>query len=191
MIHVERIAIPTFAVVSEPRDDERDLIRRAQARDAGAFEALYRSHVNRVYAVCLRLTADITLAEELTQRAFLTVWEKLPLFRGESAFTTWLHRLAVNTALADFRATRRREARVFATEDPAVFETATAPAPAGIRLDLEQAIAALPTQARAVFVLHDVEGWRHEEIADKLGVATGTTKAQLHRARKLLQEALQ
>lgn len=190
MIHVERSSIPAFAVVTDSIDDERDLIRRAQARDMRAFEQLYRTHLRRVYAVCLRLAADVPYAEELTQRAFVTVWEKLPLFRGESAFTTWLHRVAVNTALADFRATRRREARVFGTEDPAVLETPTTSPPAGIRLDLDQAIAALPPQARTVFVLHDVEGWQHHEIADQLGLATGTTKAQLHRARKLLQEAL-
>ena len=92
--------------------------------------------------------------------------------------------------LTDLRAEQRRTARVFGTDDPTVHEAPATPLPAGTRLDLDQAIAALPPQARAVFVLHDVEGWRHHEIAEKLGVATGTTKAQLHRARKLLQEAL-
>lgn len=192
MTYVEPIAAPAFALVSdEPRDAEREFIRRAQARDAAAFEHLYRTHVRHVYAVCLRMTANVTRAEELTQKSFLTVWEKLPLFRGESAFSTWLHRLAVNTVLADLRAEQRRTARVFGTDDPSIHETPTTPPPAGIRLDLEQAIAGLPPQARTVFILHDVEGWQHNEIADKLGVATGTTKAQLHRARKLLQEALQ
>lgn len=190
MTYVETFAAPAFAVVSDPPDDERDFIRRAQERDATAFEHLYRTHVHRVYAVTLRMTANATRAEELTQKSFLLVWEKLPLFRGESAFSTWLHRLAVNTVLADLRAEQRRTARVFGTDDPAVHETPTTPPPTGIRLDLEQAIAALPLQARTVFVLHDVEGWQHSEIAEKLGVATGTTKAQLHRARKLLQEAL-
>ena len=156
-----------------------------------AFEQLYRAHVPRVYAVCLRMTANVTRAEELTQKTFVTVWEKLPLFRGESAFTSWLHRVAVNTVLADLRAEQRRHQRVFPTEDPALLETPVDPPPAGTRLDLEQAIAGLPPQARAVFVLHDVEGWQHDEIAQQLGVAVGTTKAQLHRARKLLQEALQ
>jgi RNA polymerase sigma-70 factor (ECF subfamily) len=99
--------------------------------------------------------------------------------------------VAVNTVLADIRAEQRRTQRVFATEDPAVFETASRTPSVGLRLDLEQAIAGLPTQARAVFVLHDVEGWQHDEIARELGVATGTSKAQLHRARRLLQEALQ
>jgi RNA polymerase sigma-70 factor (ECF subfamily) len=156
-----------------------------------AFEHLYRLHVSRVHAICLRMTANPSRAEELTQRAFLTVWEKLPLFRGESAFASWLHRVAVNTVLADLRAEHRSTPRVFGTEDPSVFETAPRGPAVGVRLDLEEAIAALPTQARAVFVLHDVEGWQHDEIAAQLGVATGTSKAQLHRARKLLQEALQ
>lgn len=191
MTDVERVAAPFPLAVTEPRDDERDLIRRAQARDTHAFERLYRAHVRRVYAVCLRMTANVTRAEESTQKAFVTVWEKLPLFRGDSAFSSWLHRVAVNTVLGEIRAEQRRIRRVFPTENPADFETAPPPRPAGATLDLEQAIAALPPQARAVFVLHDVEGWQHHEIAEQLGIATGTSKAQLHRARKLLQEALQ
>lgn len=191
MTYVDRVAAPLSFVVTEPRDEAADIVRRAQDRDMRAFEELYHANVPRVYAVCLRMTASATRAEELTQKTFLTIWEKLPLFRGESAFTSWLHRVAVNTVLADLRAEHRRTQRVFATEDPAVFETPSSPPPAGTRLDLEQAIAALPPQARAVFVLHDVEGWQHDEIAEQLGVTVGTTKAQLHRARKLLQEALQ
>lgn len=193
MTYVDRVAAPLAFVVSDtvPTDEEAGLVQRAQARDVGAFEHLYRAHVGRVHAICLRMTANATRAEELTQKAFLLVWQKLPLFRGESAFTSWLHRVAVNAVLADLRAEQRRTQRVFATEDPAAFETAPPPTPAGTRLDLEQAIALLPPQARAVFVLHDVEGWRHDEIAERLGVAVGTSKAQLHRARKLLQEALQ
>lgn len=191
MSHAASVAAPFAFVVTETPDAEAELIARAQARDAAAFERLYRLHVRRVYAVCLRMVANVPRAEEMTQKAFICVWEKLPLFRGESAFSSWLHRVAVNTVLGDIRAEQRRTKRVFGTEDPAVFETApTAPTP-GTRLDLEAAIAKLPTQARAVFVLHDVEGWQHDEIARELGVAVGTTKAQLHRARKLLQEALQ
>lgn len=190
MSYAETITVPLAVLVSETADAESDLIARAQARDAHAFEALYRTHVRRVYAICLRMTANITRAEDLTQRAFITVWEKLPLFRGDSAFSSWLHRLAVNTVLTELRSEKRRLQRVFGTEDPAVFETPSAPPATGTRMDLEQAIAALPSQARMIFVLHDVEGWQHNEIADELGIATGTSKAQLHRARKLLQEAL-
>jgi RNA polymerase sigma-70 factor (ECF subfamily) len=170
--------------------DETDLIRRAQDRDVHAFEELYRRHVPRIHAVCLRLTACALRAEELTQAAFVQAWQKLPRFRGESAFGSWLHRLAVNGVLMDYRTTRRRETRVIGTADPAALERPSQPPPAGIRLDLEQAIAALPPQARAVFVLHDVEGYTHEEIAGFMELQIGTTKAQLHRARQLLQEAL-
>jgi RNA polymerase sigma-70 factor (ECF subfamily) len=191
MTYVDRVAAPFAFVVTDDSDDEAGVVRQAQARDMQAFERLYRRHVGRVHAVCLRMTANVTRAEEMTQKAFLTVWEKLPHFRGESAFSSWLHRIAVNTVLADFRAENRRRQRVFGTEDPAIFETAPRAPSVGIRLDLEQAIAELPPQARAIFVLHDVEGWQHDEIARELGVATGTSKAQLHRARKLLQEALQ
>ena len=191
MTYVDGFAASLALAVMATRDEEADIVRRAQQRDMQAFEQLYRANVGRVHAICLRMTANTTRAEDLTQKAFVTVWQKLPLFRGESAFTSWLHRVAVNTVLAEMRADFRRTQRVFGTEDPAVFETATPAPAAGTRLDLEEAIAALPPQARAVFVLHDVEGWQHDEIAEQLGVAVGTSKAQLHRARKLLQEALQ
>jgi RNA polymerase sigma-70 factor (ECF subfamily) len=190
MTYVERVAVPMTLAAIASSDEEAGVIVRAQAQDMRAFECLYRSHFARVHAICLRMTANATRAEELTQKAFITVWQKLPLFRGESAFTSWLHRVAVNTVLADLRAESRRTQRVFGTADPAEFELAPAPANPGVRIDLEQAIARLPPQARAVFVLHDIEGWQHDEIAAQLGVATGTSKAQLHRARKLLQEAL-
>jgi RNA polymerase sigma-70 factor (ECF subfamily) len=170
-------------------DYQTDLIERARRGDVGAFEQLYRRHVAHVHAVCLRLTADVRRAEEFTQTAFIQVWKKLPLFRRESAFATWLHRLAVNTVLMEFRAVRRREARVTGAEDPAALETAPPACPAGLRMDLEQAIATLPPRARTVFVLHDVEGYTHEEIATLLDLETGTSKAHLHRARQLLQEA--
>jgi RNA polymerase sigma-70 factor (ECF subfamily) len=179
---------PTRRVVTA--DDETELIRRAQARDVRAFEELYRRQVPRIHAVCLRLTTNSRRAEELTQSAFVQAWQKLPLFRGDSAFGSWLHRLAVNGVLMEFRSTRRREARVVGSANPAALEVPTRPPPAGIRLDLEQAIATLPPQARTVFVLHDVEGYTHEEIASLMELQTGTTKAQLHRARQLLQEAL-
>jgi RNA polymerase sigma-70 factor (ECF subfamily) len=191
MSNADRVAVPLAFLVSQPPDGEAEVVRRAQARDRHAFESLYRLHLARVYAICLRMTANVRRAEELTQMAFLTAWEKLPLFRRESAFSSWLHRVAVNTVLADMRAEHRRTQRVFGTEDPAAFETVRPAPAAGMRLDLEEAIAGLPPQARAVFVLHDVEGWQHDEIARELGVATGTSKAQLHRARRLLQEALQ
>jgi RNA polymerase sigma-70 factor (ECF subfamily) len=191
MTYAGRIEAALAFPVRDLADDEGALVRRAQARDVDAFERLYRTHVGRVHAICLRMLADPREAEELTERAWIMVWEKLPHFRGESAFASWLHRLAVNTVLATLRADKRRHQRVFATDDLAALETPVTPPPPGTLLDLDEAISALPPQARIVFVLHDVEGWQHDEIANRLGVATGTTKAQLHRARKLLQEALQ
>lgn len=189
MPHSDRAERP-FVNVAEPPDDDISLIRRAQQRDEQAFAVLYRRHGPRVFALCLRMCANGVRAEELTQTVFVKLWPKLTLFRGESTFATWLHRFAVNIVLVDFRTTRRREERVMPTDQPKTFEQPSSPPSAGLKLDLEQAIAALPAQARAVFVLHDVEGYTHDEIAGLMSLATGTTKAHLHRARKQLQEAL-
>jgi RNA polymerase sigma-70 factor (ECF subfamily) len=176
--------------VDERLSHERLLVRRAQAGDTAAFEELYRGSVRRVYALCFRLAGETSLAEELTQDVFVRAWEKLGTFRQDSAFSSWLYPLTVNVALSERRSRRRRTARVMATEDPTVFEK---PSPSGrpeIGFDIEKALASLPPGARSVFVLHDVEGFRHEEIAQMTGVAAGTSKAQLHRARRLLREAL-
>lgn len=169
------------------------LVSRAQAGDAAAFERLYRDHVGRVYAVCLRLSGDAVRAEELTQDVFVRAWEQLASFRGESAFSTWLHRLAVNTVLQTKRGEARYERRVATTDDleaadrTALIRSGGGPA---LRLDLERAIAALPPGAREILVLYDIEGYTHGEIAALTGIAPGTSKAQLHRARRLLREAL-
>lgn len=178
-------------VINPSLDDEVGDVARARDRDAEAFARLYRMHLPRVYALCQRLTANPSQAEEMTQRAFISAWQHLPGFRGESAFGSWLHRLTVNTVLSGLRAEHRRTDRVTPMADPEELQVPARRASSGLRLDLEQAIAGLPPQARAVFVLHDVEGWRHEEIALQLDLSTGTTKAHLHRARQLLQEALQ
>lgn len=166
------------------------LVRRALDGDLEAFEQLYRENVNRVHALCLRITADATRAEDLTQEIFVRAWEKLASFRGESSFYTWLHRLAVNYVIQTHRSEARRAARVTVVEDPALLSPGRLDPPAESRLDLERAVAALPPGARMVFVLHDVEGLRHEEIARRMGSAVGTSKAQLHRARRLLRKAL-
>jgi RNA polymerase sigma-70 factor (ECF subfamily) len=167
-----------------------DAIRQAQAGDSEAFETLYREHAGRVYALCLRLSGDRARAEELVQDVFIRVWERLHSFRGESAFSSWLHRVAVNVVMMSFRAGGRRERRVAPVEDLTAVDRGGAGNP-GLRLDLEAAIAALPEGARVAFVLHDVEGYRHEEIAAMTGIAVGTSKAQLFRARRLLREALE
>jgi RNA polymerase sigma-70 factor (ECF subfamily) len=166
------------------------LVERAARGDVEAFEELYRENVGRVYLLCLRMCGDPSLAEELAQEAFVRAWRNLGSFRGASEFSTWLHRVTVNVVLGDRRSTARREARVRAVgDDLPVDLTASDPSP-GQALDLERSIAALPDGARTVFVLHDVEGYRHREIADLTGLAVGTSKAQLHRARKLLRKAL-
>jgi len=179
-----------MAGASHALQEDTGFVARAQAGDTDAFEHLYRTHVGRVHAVCLRMTGNLAQAEEATQEAFVRAWRKLGSFRGDSAFSTWLHRLTVNVVLTGLRSEKRRTARVIGTDDLTAFERAPRrPAP-GARMDLEQAIAALPDRARTVFVLHDVEGYRHNEIAAMLGLATGTSKAQLHRARKLLRKEL-
>ena len=167
-----------------------NLVTRAAAGDVHAFEELYRGHVGRVYALCLRMSGDAQLAEELVQESFVRAWQKLRSFRGESAFSTWLHRLAVNVVLAHLRGAGRRELResVAASEAPAG-RPAPAPNPA-TAIDLERAIRELPGGLRTVFVLHDVEGFRHREISRLTGIAVGTSKAHLHRARRLLRKAL-
>jgi len=180
------------------RDAERALVDRARAGDVGAFEALYRANVARVYALALRLTADQRDATELTQDVFVHAWRRLATFRGDAAFATWLHRIAVNSLFMRVRGDRRRADRIRSeadepsgSEGSVVFDQNHARVvDVGQVVDLERAIAALPPGARRVFVLHDVLGYRHEEIARLTGLAEGTLRAQLHRARKLLMEAL-
>lgn len=167
-----------------------ELVRRAQAGDPEAFGMLYRAHVGRIHALCLRLSGESGAAEDLTQDVFIRAWESLASFRGESALASWLHRLAVNVFLGHRRAEGRRERRVLTMADPGLAERARESSPPGERLDLEQAIATLPERARLVFVLHDIEGYQHEEIAAMSGIAAGTSKAQLFRARRLLRAAL-
>ena len=166
--------------------DARDDVRRAQGGDVEAFERLYRAHVGRVHALALRLTGDRARAAELTQDVFVRAWEKLAAFRGDSTLASWLHRLTVNELLQEARAGHRRDTRALAMLRP----EAAPPPDTEDRLDLERAIATLPPQARLVFVLHDVEGYRHEEIAQLTGNAPGTLRAHLHRARRLLMKAL-
>ncbi len=161
----------------------------AQAGDPDAFGQVYHAHVGRVFALCLRLAGDAQRAEELTQDVFVRAWGRLASYRGESSFGTWLHRLAINVVLTDRRTAWRRGRRFELTDDPAAFERA-AEYPEGLAVDLETAISRLPAGARTVFVLHDVEGFTHDEIADMTGSAAGTSKAQLFRARRLLRKWL-
>jgi len=192
-------AIRPLSKISTPpttEPDEQPLLQRARAGDLDAFEVIYRENAPRIFALCLRMTADRQRAQELTQDVFVRAWEGLPSFRGDAALTSWLHRIAVNVVLMDARANRRRVARVALAEDLDAERDAdtadgfTPPVDVEQGIDLERAIANLPPGARRVFVLHDIEGYRHEEIARLTGTAEGTLRAQLHRARKLLMEAL-
>ena len=176
-----------------PADVDQALARSAASGDSTAFEALYRRHASRIHGVVARLVGyDRARAEDLVQEAFVRAWQALPAYRFESAFGTWLHRLAVNTALMDLRAARSRPR---GSDDEDALDQVGAPDSAGqstaLTLDLERAVATLPPRARAVLVLYDVEGWKHEEIAGALGMAVGSSKAQLHRARGLLRERLE
>jgi RNA polymerase sigma-70 factor, ECF subfamily len=169
-------------------------VARAAAGDRAAFERLYRQHLNRVFSLCARMVADRGRAEELTQDVFVRAWEKLHLFRGESSFATWLHRLTVNVVLNARKSEGRQKSRFEENDEEQGMDAHAGivgmPLAPGDLLDLEKAIEKLPPGARRVFVLHDVEGYKHEEIAEMLGVTSGATKAQLHRARLLLREAL-
>lgn len=155
-----------------------------------SFERIYRDNAGRVYAICLRMTGDDSRASELTQDVFVRAWKKLESFRGEGEIAGWLRKIAVNLVLNAIRSEKRRRARVETTDDPEALERGGRTPSPETRIALERAIAGLPDGARTVFVLHDIEGYRHEEIARMTGTAVGTSKAQLHRARKLLREAI-
>jgi RNA polymerase sigma-70 factor, ECF subfamily len=184
-------------LVTDDGDHEWQLVRRAAAGDQAAFEALYHAHAPRVYGLCLRMSGSQARAVELTQDVFVHLWERIGSFRGEAALSSWIHRVTVNVVLNDARRIQRRE-RHERTEDrdddseASELEHRASVRPASVleAVDLERAIATLPEGARVVFVLHDVEGYRHEEIARMTGTAEGTCRAQLHRARKLLMEEL-
>ncbi len=171
-----------------------ELARAAAAGDSAAFEKLYEQHRRRVYSLCLRMLGNVSQAEDLTQEVFLQVFKKIGSFRGDSAFTTWLHRLTVNQVLMHLR---RRGVKLEHTSEEGDFtdvvETplqSTRRISMVDRLALEKAISELPPGYRTVFVLHDVEGYEHEEVSDLLGVTVGTSKSQLHKARMRLRELL-
>jgi RNA polymerase sigma-70 factor, ECF subfamily len=170
--------------------EERALVESAKRGSTAAFETLYRNHVGKVYGLCLRMTANRATAEDCTQEAFIQAWRSLPAFESRSAFGTWLHRIAVNAVLAQGR---RRSERL-GTSGSAEDEAAALPDPsvgdAGTVLDLEAGLRRLPAGARQALVLVGLYGYSHEEAAELLGVAVGTCKSQVHRARQLLGERL-
>ncbi len=177
---------------SAPVADSED-VALAATGDRRAFERLYNAHVNRVFTLCTRMCGSRVRGEELTQDVFVRSWEKLPQFRGESAFSTWIHRIAVNIVLTDRKNEARARRMVQEGEDgdgEELFAAVASTPRHGDRMDLAAAIDMLPPGARRIFVLHDVEGYKHEEIAGLCGITAGGSKAQLHRARLLLREAL-
>jgi RNA polymerase sigma-70 factor (ECF subfamily) len=198
MARARAIALSTSPMIdpqaAPSSDDTAALVALAARGDVGAFEQLYQRTAGRVYAVCIRMTGDPQRARELTHDSFVRAWERLSTFRGEAAFETWMHRLAVNVVLTVRRGERRREAHLVHTDDDNASEseaTLGRPGPdVESRIDLERAIAALPPRAREVFVLHDVEGYKHDEIADRLDLQSSSVRAQLHRARRLIMGML-
>lgn len=178
-----------MVVAAQPAMNEEALwIRQAQRSDQGAFEKLYRMHIDKVYGLCLRMTGSVAEAEDCAQEAFIQAWSKIGKFRGDSAFATWLHRIAVNSVLGRMRKSKREQDRIQVAAD-------VAPSPASIGdsgnlRDLSDAVDRLPEGARHVFVLSAVYGYSHEEAGEMLGIAVGTSKAQLHRARRLLSQQL-
>ena len=168
---------------------EKAWILQAQRSDARAFEELYRLHVDKIYGLCLRMTGNVSEAEDCTQEAFIQAWNKMAKFRGDSAFATWIHRIAVNAVLGRFRKSKREQDRIQAVSDAQFTRVATGDT--GELRDLAEAVDRLPERARQVFVLNAVYGYSHEESAGMLGIATGTSKAQLHRARRLLAQQLE
>jgi RNA polymerase sigma-70 factor, ECF subfamily len=176
---------------------EGEAIERAKQGDAEAFEVLYNLHKRRVYSLCLRMTSNTAAAEDLTQEAFLQLYRKIGTFRGESAFSTWLHRMAVNVVLMQLRkkglpvvpleetAENEEEAprKELGSQDPALEGSID-------RLRLQRAVESLPPGYRTIFVLHDVEGYEHNEIASMVGCSIGNSKSQLHKARMKLREIL-
>jgi RNA polymerase sigma-70 factor (ECF subfamily) len=163
-------------------------VARAAAGDVRAFEQLYAAHLARVHSLVRRMAGGRD-ADELTQDVFVRVWQKLGSFRGDSAFGTWLHRLAVNVVIERFRTDAARRRRLY--DGDGIFDSLSAPVrPRDVKMDFETALEKLPDGAREIFVLHDVEGYKHQEIASLLGISSGTSKAQLHRARMMLRRHL-
>ena len=171
---------------------EKRWVDKARAGDRLAFEELYRSHCDRIFGLCWRMCGgDNALAEDMVQEAFVRAWNKLHLFKGDSRFGTWLHRLTVNVVLSDrrIRVKRLKREQEF-SDDIERVQVGDRDVFAGLRKDLEAAISGLPERARTVLVLYDIEGYKHNEIAEMTGMAVGSSKAQLHRARKLVREVL-
>jgi RNA polymerase sigma-70 factor, ECF subfamily len=182
--------ITPLQLMRKTDDPEEELVFQAKAGSHAAFEALYRMHLGHVYGICMRILSDRSRAEEVTQKIFIQTWMKLQSFRGESRFSSWLYRISVNMILDQLKLVggkndvdvRNKETILI---DPPSFKPAH-----NLRLDLNNAIDSLPRQARIIFVMHDIAGYTHDEIAESMKLAPGTCKAQLSRARRILREVL-
>ena len=167
-----------------------ELVGRVREGDESAFRALYDAHVDRIYRLVYRMAGEDDLAKDFTQEAFLRAFLRLDQFRGEAAFSTWLHSIAVSVALNGLRKVDRHRKRERSLEDAARVEPRSRVAEPGVRERIEEAVDELPSIYRTVFLMHDLEGYSHGEIAETLGVAEGTSKARLSRARARLRERL-
>jgi RNA polymerase sigma-70 factor (ECF subfamily) len=167
------------------------VVRRAQGGDVDAFEAVYRAHVPAIHALCRRMSGEDAEANELVQDVFVRAWERLPSFRGQSSLATWLHRLAVNVVLEKWRSNKREALRMIDDADGLALDAWPAQHDPDVLMDVEAAVTRLPAGSRTVFVLHDIEGYSHDEIASMTGIAAGTSRTQLFRARRALARVLE
>ena len=186
----ERAMVTSLRLMKKTDHPEEELILQAKAGSHEAFEVLYRKHLGHVYRICLRILLDRSRAEDVTQKIFIHAWMKLQSFRGESRFSSWLYRLSVNMVLDDLKLIRGKKHPSIRNERTELVDASSYNPSHNLRIDLNNAIDSLPRQARIVFVMHDIAGFTHEEIAETMKVAPGTCKAQLSRARKILREVL-
>jgi RNA polymerase sigma-70 factor (ECF subfamily) len=197
-MNVPQASVIPLGAENQRDDSEGTLVERAQRGDEQAFAALYRLHSKRVYSVCLRMTKDVAEAEDLAQEAFIQVFRNLNSFRGDSAFSTWLYRVAVNTVLMKLR--RRKSPPLLSLDEPVSNHSPSLKREIGKddlslcgaidRIALRRALEELPRGCRQIFELHEVEGYQHHEIADQLQCSIGNSKSQLHKARKSMRDLL-
>lgn len=173
-------------VASVAHQDDASLLRLAQQGDVAAYQQLYELYVKRVYSLAYRLTADTAMAEDATQEVFIQVWQKLASFKQNSKFSTWLYSVTSNVTISYMRKQKSWLKRVFSTEDTTVPEVGEY----DNHVEFDRCILRLPEQTRIVFVLHAIQGLRHEDIANQLSIAVGTSKAQFHRAKGMLEEMI-
>ncbi|MBK8549621.1 MAG: RNA polymerase sigma factor [Ignavibacteria bacterium] len=181
-------AVSLNLIVKNP-DEDFKLVEQAIGGSNEAFKELFMKNVTRVHSLCLRISADVQIAEDLTQEVFIKAWEKLNTFKFESKFSSWLHSIAVNQFLMHLRSDKRNTEKV-SELNKEVFQSIDSKPPEDFRIDLQKAVDKLPGQARTVLVLHDIEGYKHSEISEMMGIQTGTSKAHLHKARKILRKEL-